>query len=83
MISNTNIFAMSKVWPVSPRAVLSLVKFYHIKFLSCVKDCIEDMVTLTALAKISTSNFFCNTKVVELGEIFIQRKFSHTRYHHA
>ena len=34
-------------------------KFYHVNFLSCIKDCIEDMATFTILAKF----FFCNTKV--------------------
>ena len=34
------------------------------------------MVTFTALVRIFSMNFSCNTKVAGLGEIFIQRKFS-------
>ena len=34
-------------------------------------------MTFTALAKIK---YFCNTKVAELGEIFIKRKFSRILY---
>ena len=33
---------------------------------------IEDMVTLTALVKIHSTEYFCNTKVAGLGEIFVQ-----------
>ena len=39
---------------------------------SHVSDCIEDMVTFTALVKIFSTEYFCNTKVVGLGEIFVQ-----------
>ena len=39
-------------------------------FLSCVIDYIEDMVTFIALAKIYFTEYFCNTKVAGLGEIF-------------
>jgi hypothetical protein len=49
-----------------------MVKFYHANFLSHVKDYIEDMVTFSALAKIFSTKFFCNTKVAGLGEIFIE-----------
>ena len=41
--------------------LFSLAKFfYHVNFLSCVKDCIEDnnMVTFTVLAKLVSTNFF-------------------------
>ena len=49
--------------------------FLSANFLSRVNDCIEDMVTYTALAKIYSTKYFCNTKVAVLGEIFVQRKF--------
>ena len=46
---------------------------YPANFLSCVTDYIEDMVTFIALAKIYSTEYFCNTNVAGLGEIF---KFS-------
>ena len=49
--------------------------FLSTKFFSCVNDYIEDMVTFTALAKIYSIEYFCNTKVTGLGEIFVQRIF--------
>ena len=33
------------------------------------------MVTFTALAKIYSTEYFCNTKVAGLGEVFVQRNF--------
>ena len=38
-------------------------------FLSCINDYIEDMTTFTALAKIYSTKYFCDTKVAGLGEI--------------
>ena len=46
--------------------------FYHTTFLSCVDDYIEDMATFTTLAKIYSTNYFCNTKVDGPGEIFVK-----------
>ena len=43
-------------------------KFY--KFLSFIKDCIEDMATFTILVKFFSTKFFCSTKVAGLGEIY-------------
>ena len=60
--------------------MLSLVKFYHANFLSCVNDYIEDMATFTALVKIYSTKYFCSTKVAGLGEIFVKRKFSRIWY---
>ena len=40
------------------------------------------MATFTALAKIYSTEYFYNTKVAGLGEIFVQRKFCHIRYAH-
>ena len=37
---------------------------------------IEDMVIFTALAKIYSTEYFYNTEVAGLGEIFVQEKFS-------
>ena len=45
--------------------------FLSVNFLSCVNDYIEDMATFTALAKIYSIEYFCNTKVSGLGEIFV------------
>ena len=59
-------FHQEKILPTSPSTLIG--KYFCL--LSCVKDCIEDMATFTALVN---TNFFCNTKVAGLGEIFIQR----------
>ena len=45
--------------------------FYHTNFLSYINDYIEDMATFTALVKIYSIDYFCNTKVSGLGEIFV------------
>ena len=42
--------------------------FIH-ELLSCANDHIEDMVTFTALLKIYSAEYFCNTKVAGLGKI--------------
>ena len=44
--------------------------FYREFFLSSVNDCIEDMATFTAWAKIYSTKYFCNTEVAGLGEKF-------------
>ena len=62
------------------RHLFSLAKFLSWNFLSRVNDCINNMATFTTLAKIYSTKYFCNTKVSELGEIFIKRKLSHIRY---
>ena len=46
------------------RHLLSLAKFLSVNFLSCVNDYIEDMAIFTALVKIYSTEYFCNTKVV-------------------
>ena len=51
--------------------LLSLAKIVSMNFLSCVNDRIDDMATFTALAKIYSTEYFCNTKVAGLGEIFV------------
>ena len=48
-----------------------LAKVFIREFLSRVNICIEDMATFTALAKIYSTEYFCNTKVSGLGEIFV------------
>ena len=60
--------------------LLLLAKFLSHKFLSCVNDYIEDMATFTALAKIYSTEYFCNTKVARLSEIFVQQKFCRLQY---
>ena len=56
--------------------------FYHANFMSRVNDYIEDMATFTALAKIYSTKYFCNTKVYGVGEIFVKWKFSRIWYIH-
>ena len=41
-------------------------------FLSCVNDDIEHMATFIVLAKNYSIEYFCNTNVAGLGEIFVQ-----------
>ena len=36
----------------------------------------EDMATFTALVKIYSTKYFCNTKVAGVDEILVQQKFS-------
>ena len=62
--------ARRKFSPISPPALVG-EHFIHEFFLSCVSDYVEDMVTFTALAKNCFTEYFCNTKVVGLGEIFV------------
>ena len=52
---------------------------YHSNLLSCVNDYIEDIATFTALAKIYSTEYFCNTKVAGLGEIFSTKNFHGTQ----
>ena len=60
-------FCEEKVSAVSPPALIGENFVMLIIFFFCVKDCMEDIETFTALAKI----FFCNPKAAGLGEIFI------------
>ena len=49
--------------------MLALVSeiFIQAFFLSYVNDYIEDMATFTAMEKIYSTKYFCNTKVAGLG----------------
>ena len=40
------------------------------------------MATFSTLVKIYSTKYFCNIKVAELGEIFVQRKVLVIRYVH-
>ena len=60
------------------RHLLALAKFLSHEFFDGYT---EDMATFTALAKIYSSEYFCNARVAGIGEIFVQRKFSAIRYH--
>ena len=62
------------------RHSLLLAKFLLYEFLSCVTKYIEDMVSFTALAKICSTEYFCNTKVAGIGKIFVQRKICCIQY---
>ena len=53
--------------------------FYPVNSLSHIDDYTEDMTTFTALAKIYSGKYFCNTRVAGIGKIFVQRKFSAIR----
>ena len=62
----SEILYSQKFSPVSPPALMGEI------LLSCVDDYIEDMVTFTTLEKIYPTEYFCNTKVAGLDEIFVQ-----------
>ena len=47
------------------------------KFLSCVNDYIEDVVTFTAMVKIYSTKYLI---VARLGEIFVKYEFSCARH---
>ena len=53
--------------------------FYPTNFLSCIDDYTEDMATFTTLAKIYSSEYFCNAREAGIGKIFVLRKFSAIR----
>ena len=57
------------------RHLLLLAKFFIREFLSRVNDYIEDMATFTALVKIYSIKYFCNTKVSGLGKILSSENF--------
>ena len=64
------------------RHLLLLANFLLREFLSRVDDYPEDMMTFTALAKIYSTEYFCDTKVAGVDEIFVQRKIlSYTVYY--
>ena len=51
--------------------------------LNVINDCnnnYKDMVTFTAVEKIYSTEYFCDTKVDGLGEIFIYQKFFVIQY---
>ena len=58
-------------------------KFLHTNLLSCIKDYIDDMATFNyRIGEFFSTNFFCNTKVAGLGEIFYPAKiFTYTVYY--
>ena len=68
MIAIIYYYYSRKFSPISP---LLLAKFLSVNILCCVNEYIEDMATFTALATIYSTEYFCNTKVAELGEFFI------------
>ena len=68
------IFARRKFSPISPPPLIG-EKFICNVF-SCVKDCIADMVTFTAIGEILFLKDYQNTKIAGLGKNFIPRKFS-------
>ena len=82
--THTNLPHMRKFSPGETFANFAICShwrnFYHANFLSYVNDYIEDMATFTALAKIYSTKYFCNTKISVLGEIFVKLKFSCIRY---
>ena len=59
-----------KVSPIWPPALMDE------KFFVLCYDYIKDMATFTALAKVYSTEYFCNTKVAGVGKIFVQQKFS-------
>ena len=67
---------------ISPPALVGEI-FLSVKLLSCINDYTEDKVTFTALVKIYSTEYFCNTKVTGPDEIFVQRKFSAIWYYYS
>ena len=65
-------FARRNFSPISPSALGGEI-FIH-EFLSCIDDCIEDMA-FTALTKIYSIEYFCNTKAAGLGKFLSSKKF--------
>ena len=49
--------------------------FYPANFLSRIDDYTEDMATFTALAKIYSSEYFCNARVAGIGESLSSENF--------
>ena len=66
-----NLHVVATLWYYFP--LYCIHKNFCQEKISPMQDCIEDniMATSTALAKIFSMNFFCNTEVAGLGEIFI------------
>ena len=71
------IFARRKFLPILPPALIG--ENLSTNFISHVKNCIANMATFTALAKVE--NYY-NTKIAELGKNFIPQKFLAIRYSH-
>ena len=74
-----DIFARREFLPILPPALVRENLFTN--FFSFVKDCIVDMATFTALAKLilSLENYYC-TKIAGLCKNVIPQKFSAIRY---
>ena len=53
--------------------------FYPVNFLSRVNDYIEPMATWVKI-HVYSAKYFCNARVAELGEIFVQQIFSAVQY---
>ena len=64
------IFARRKFSPISLFVLIG--EILSCEFFVLIDDYIEDMAIFTALAKIYSTKYFCNTKVAGLGEIFVQ-----------
>ena len=69
-MDSLNVLYRQKFSPILPPAIIGEI-FLSANFLSCVNDYIEDMATFTTLAKIYSTEYFCNTKVSGLGETFV------------
>ena len=57
------------------RHLLSLAKFYHVNFLSCVNDYIEDMATFTTLAKFIPPNISAIQRYLGLAKFLSSENF--------
>ena len=61
-------FRQESIFAISLASLIG--KKFICKFFSCVNDCIADMATFTALAKILSLKSYCNTKIAGVGENF-------------
>ena len=71
-------FYQEKFSPISTSVFVD--KLLSVNFLSCVNDYSENMATFTALVKIYSTEYFCNTEVAGLGKIFVQQKVLAIQY---
>ena len=66
-------FCQEKISSISP--LLSLAKILPANFLSCVNNHIQDMANFTALVKICSTEYFCNTEVAGLVKFLSSENF--------
>ena len=70
--ASVEIFTRGKFSLISPPALIGEISSHYF-FLSCIRDCIEDMVTFTALAKLHSwpLNFLEYKGIAGFGEFIL------------